>query len=219
MNVTTIFEFYFELGKALPVAIYRLDVFKETEKTYKCTLCGLKNDGTENYNCNNAMLLKTAISKTRMVVERSVARLMVRIPCVNYDEALLLACKSAAAYFHAIADRIHTEKNEPLPLKSDLPVSIGANVYVIRTDRYGCHACPHGNQPMRHLCPFTCPEPQFKIEEVIVENIPQVCNLTNDGRVVLKDDYCLTLEDAEAKKQEKIEERKQNKLTFDLLQK
>lgn len=219
MKVSTIFEFYFELGQPHPTAYYRLDVFEETEKTYKCTVCGLKEDGTNNYSCNNAMLLKATINETRWVTAKTGSRLMIRVPCINFCEALILARKSVATYLRTIADQIYVGDHNPNSSRSDLPISIGSKVYVIRTDRYGCHACPHGNQPMRHLCHFTCPEPQFRIEEVIVESIPQVCDLANDGRIVLKDGYCLNLEDAEAKKQEKIEERKQNKLAFDLLQK
>ena len=203
-----LYEFYYEIGDHGPKAKYQLNVDKITDKMYYGTVTRVNSKGEYLYDCGRFRIYQDDANTAELDYSAKKPTVKIRIDVAELNEATTVANKMAGDYLRELASRISQGG-------SDLPIKIGDTLYKICTDPLGCRACPNGLLFTHRLCPYTCPESQFRIETVIVESIPQVCDLTKDGKVVLKDKHCLSMEDAQKRLCDAMIERKQNKLAFE----
>ena len=210
-----IYEFFFGIGKADPVAIFKFSVEKICEKTIFGSTTALNIDGTEKKKCSNFRLFKTEVDDlSYQRFRESADAIRIRVVCENFEDALKIAKQRYKKQLLYWANEIN-DNTTNLACENRPNVKIGDVLYQIKTEPYGCHACPHGNQPSRHLCPYTCPEQQFRVEEVEVTNLRQVLQLTPTGEVVLIEGFYKTRKEAEDQILIRIEDRKKNKHFFD----
>lgn len=205
-----LYEFYYEIGDHGPKAKYQLNVEKITDKMYYGTVTRVNSKGEYLYDCGRFRIYQDDANTAELDHSAKKPTVKIRVDIADLKEAMAAANKMAGDYLRELANRIHRDE-------SGLPITIGDTMYKICTEAIGCRACPHGSISMNRLCPYKCPENQFRIEEVVVDNIPTFVDMKSDGSIALRDYYFKTRDEAEEAVLKKINERKENKLMFDRL--
>ena len=208
-----LYEFYYEIGDYGPKAKYQLNVEKITDKMYYGTAIRVNSKGEYLYNCGGFRIYKDDSNTVDIDSFANKPAIKVRVDIPNLHKARAVADKMARDHLRELADRLYKDDS----CKPNLPVSVGDTLYKLNIEPMGCRACPHGNIATRNLCPYKCPENQFRIDEVVVDNIPTFVDMKSDGSIVLRDYYFKTRNEAEEVVLKKINERKENKLMFDRL--
>ena len=205
-----LYEFCYEIGDHGPKAKYQLNVDKITDKMYYGAVTRVNSKGEYLYDCGRFRIYQDDANTAELDYSTRKPTIKIRIDIADLKEATMAANKMAGDYLRELANRIYREE-------SDLPISIGDTLYKICTEPLGCSACAHGSFVTNRLCPYKCPENQFRIEEVVVDNIPDFVDMRSDGSIVLRDCYFKSREQTEESVLKKIAERKENKLMFDRL--
>lgn len=108
--VKTIFEFYYYIGASGPSSAYRLEVEKETEKTYKCIWIALRPDGSDSTDTGRYRVHKSESTLITFPAGAKYDKILVRIPCEDFKEAKARANKMVKAQYEEWANEIIDEE-------------------------------------------------------------------------------------------------------------